>query len=280
MYIRRPAVAGSFYPSSTRELENMIREFLKDVEEDKIEAKGIVAPHAGYIFCGKTFAKVYGSLNSCYETVVILGPNHHGKGGISSCSGLWQTPLGNLKTDEEFIKELQKNDITDFPEVHLWEHSIEVQLPWIIYTLKNPKIVPISVNPIYFDLKEMKKLGKIIYEIKEKLGRKILVVASSDFTHYGYAYGYVPFKGSPSVILRKIKELDMRLIKAIQDFAVERIIELGAESTACGYGVIAAMIEYAKLSGVKQAKLLDYRTSFEVSKSLDAIVAYAGIAVV
>lgn len=277
MYIRRPAVAGSFYPSSTRELENMIKDFLKDVKEEKIEACSIVAPHAGYIFCGKTFAKVYGSLENVYETIVILGPNHYGKNGIACCSGLWQTPLGSLKTDEDFIKELEKNEIHNFPEAHLWEHSIEVQLPWIIYTMKNPKIVPITINPVYFDLKEMKELGKIIYEIKEKLDRKILVVASSDFTHYGYAYSYVPFKGSASEVLKKIKELDMCFIKAIQDFAVERIIELGAQSTVCGYGAIAASVEFSKLEGAKKVKLVDYRTSFEISKSLDAIVAYAGI---
>lgn len=280
MYIRRPAVAGSFYPASTKELEEMIRNFMKDVKDEKIEAKGIVAPHAGYIFCGKTFAKVYGSLENSYESVVLLGPNHSGRNGIATCSGLWQTPLGSLKTDDDFIKELEKNGIADSHQVHLWEHSIEVQLPWIIYTLKNPKIVPVSINPIYFDVKEMKELGKIIFEISQKLNKKILVVASSDFTHYGHAYGFLPFKGSASEILRKIKELDMKMVKAIQDFAIERIIEIGGESTVCGYGAIAAMIQYTKLAKAGEAKLLDYRTSFEVSKSLDAIVAYAGIVVI
>ncbi len=279
MYIRRPAVAGSFYPEG-KELEEMIRIFLKEAGDEKFEPLGIVAPHAGYIFCGKTFAKVYGALEGDYETVVILAPNHSGKGGITTCSGIWQTPLGNLRTDNEFIKELENHDIQDFPEAHLWEHSIEVQLPWLIYTLKTPRIVPISINPVYFDVKEMKKLGKAVYEVNAKLERKLLVVASSDFTHYGYAYGFVPFKGPVSEILKKMKELDMKLVKAIEDLAVERIIEIGSEGTACGYGAIAAMVQYAKLSGAKEAKLLDYRTSFEVSKSTDAIVAYAGIVVI
>jgi hypothetical protein len=136
------------------------------------------------------------------------------------------------------------------------------------------------VNPIYFDVKEMKELGKILHEISQKLDKKLLVVASSDFTHYGMAYNYMPFRGSSSEILEKIKQLDMKLIKAISDVAVERVIEIGSESTACGYGCVAAMLEYAKLAGAKEAKLVDYRTSYEVSKTTDAIVAYAGIVVV
>ncbi len=275
-----PAVAGSFYPIG-KELERMLTNLLSQAEtNEKFEAKGAVAPHAGYAFCGKTFAKVYSSLEACYDTALILAPNHYGLNGIATCKGIWQTPLGNLRTDDDFIKILEKSGVLNDPQAHAWEHAIEVQLPWIITCLGNVKIVPIAINPVLFDLKEMKELGKAIYQANEKLERKLLVIASSDFTHYGYAYGYVPFKGSASEILKKIKELDMRLIKAIQDFAVERIIELGSESTVCGYGAIAAMIEYAKLAGAEEAKLLDYRTSFEVSKSMDAIVAYAGIVVV
>jgi AmmeMemoRadiSam system protein B len=280
MYIRRPAVAGSFYPGTSRKLQGMINEFLKDARSEEYEAFGIVAPHAGYVFCGKTFAKVYKSVENIYESVVILGPNHYGKNGICTCAGIWQTPLGNLKTDDEFLKELEKCEIPDDPQAHLWEHSIEVQLPWIISTLGFKSIIPISVNPIYFDVKEMKELGKILYEISQKLDKKLLVVASSDFTHYGMAYNYMPFRGSSSEILEKIKQLDMKLIKAISDVAVERVIEIGSESTACGYGCVAAMLEYAKLAGAKEAKLVDYRTSYEVSKTTDAIVAYAGIVVV
>ena len=278
MYIRRPAVAGSFYPENAKDIQKMIREFTFLLKEG-YKGVGIVAPHAGYIFCGKTLAKVYGSLEGIYESVVILAPNHYGKDGIATCSGLWQTPVGNLRSDDEFINELEKKGVQDLPEVHAWEHAIEVQLPWIISFLGFLKIVPITINPIFFDLKEMKELGKNIYEISEKLKRKILVVASSDLTHYGYTYNYVPFKGSPSEVLKKIKEIDMRLVKAVEDLAVERIIEIGSEGTACGYGCIAAMVEYAKLAGAGEAKLLDYRTSFEVSKNMEAIVAYAGMVV-
>ncbi len=282
MYIRRPSAAGSFYPSDARELNEMIRDFLSQVKgSEKIEsAVGVVAPHAGYAFCGKTLAKVYSSVSeNSYDTVVLLGPNHYGKGAITTCSGLWQTPIGNLKVDEGFVKELERSEIENSFQVHMWEHSLEVQLPWIIALLGNVKIVPVTINPVFFDVKEMRELGKAIHEAAERLGKRMLCVASSDFTHYGSAYNYVPFRGSAGEILRKIKEEDMKMIRAIEDFAVERIIELGAASTVCGYGAIAAMVHFAKLSGAEHAKLLDYRTSFEVSKSLHAIVAYAGVVV-
>ncbi len=274
--MRRPAVSGSFYPDSSRELKQMIGSFLSEVEEKKEIRSGIV-PHAGYIFSGKTYASVYGKIDERFDTVVVVGPNHYGKGTIDTCECVWQTPVGNLLSDVEFIEGLKKEGISSSPEPHLWEHSIEVQIPWIVETLGSVKFVPISVNPMFFEKEKMKELGRILFEIKERSGKKIVVFASSDFTHYGEAYNYVPFRGSRSEILEKIKDLDFKMIKAVEDLAVERIIELGEEMTVCGYGPIAAVVEYSRLSGYKKVEIEDYRTSFEVSKRTDAIVSYAGI---
>jgi hypothetical protein len=281
MYIRRPAVAGSFYPSNSRELEKLVNDFLKNVKTDKKACVAAVAPHAGYIYCGNVFASVYASLEKNFESVVIVGPNHYGKGGITTCKGIWQTPLGNLRTDDEFIDEVAKNcekiTLIDDKVANSHEHSIEVQLPWLQSLFTNFGIVPLSINPVYFDVEECKDLANAIFRARENLGKKILVIASSDFTHYGEFYNYVPFRGSISEILEKIKRKDMEMVKAVKDFAIERIIELGSESTICGFGCIAIATYFAKLAGAKSCEPVAYSTSFDISKSLEAIVAYCGL---
>ncbi len=276
MYIRRPSVAGSFYPETSKELTELMNSFLKNVK-DKKEFYAGVAPHAGYVYCGKVFASLYGKLLNSFDTVIVVGPNHYGKGSIDTCECLWQTPIGSLSTDMEIVELLKKHGINSDYSVHMWEHSIEVQIPWIIKTMGNVKFVPISVNPLFFEYEKMKELGDILYDVVRESGKKVFVVASSDFTHYGKAYNYVPFSGSKSEILEKIKELDFRMIKAIKDLAVERIIELGDEMTVCGYGPIAAVVRYAKRSGLENVSLEYYDTSFSVSKNTDAIVSYSGI---
>ncbi len=285
MRLRFPIAAGSFYPSEKEELNRVIDEFLEKAHVEISEAPlAIVSPHAGYVFCGKVMAHVYKALSYAkdIETAIILGPNHYGRGLISTCTGIWKLPNAELLTDDNFITVLmEKLPLEDNPEHHAWEHSIEVQLPWIARILgEKIKIVPISVNPAIFEKEEMISLGKAIYEACKELDKKVVVIASSDFTHYGAAYNYIPFTGSPSEILEKIKQTDMDLIEAIQELDTEKIIEIGSKSTVCGYGCIAAMVEYAKLTGAKEAKLLDYTTSFDVSKTTDAIVAYAGVVVV
>jgi len=194
--VRNPVVAGAFYPSDVKELKKMIKGFLDKADVKGKNVIGIVSPHAGYIYCGKIMADIYKSISNKFETAVILGPNHSGYGvGVATSLIDWKTPLGNIKADEEFIKELVKDSmIMEDPRPHMREHSIEVQLPWLQYLFKNFKFVPISINPIYFDLKTCKEIGEKIADVTKKLKRKVLIIASSDFTHYGSMYGYTPFK--------------------------------------------------------------------------------------
>jgi AmmeMemoRadiSam system protein B len=280
MNIREPVVAGAFYPYDTEELKKAIKGFLgTNVEKKKV--LGLVAPHAGYAYCGKTAASVYKTISSDFETVVILGPNHSGMGsGIATSSSSWKTPLGTSKPDKEFAKELVEDSIiTEDETAHSREHSIEVQLPWLQYLFKDFKIVPISINPSYFDIDSCREIGNRIAETSKKLKRKILIVASSDFTHYGYSYGYMPFRGEH--VIEKIKELDMNIIDMIKKLDAEGVVKTSYEKglTICGYGAIASMIFAAKRLGAKKGELTVYSTSFDVSKNLDAVVGYAGIAI-
>jgi AmmeMemoRadiSam system protein B len=278
--MREPVVAGAFYPYDSEELKKTLKGFLgADIEKSKV--LGIVAPHAGYAYCGKTAAAVYKTVSNDFETAVVLGPNHSGIGsGIATNSDSWKTPLGVAKPDEEFVKELVRNSIiSEDDEAHSREHSIEVQLPWLQYLFKNFRIVPISIGPSYFDIDSCREIGSKIADVAKKLKRKILIVASSDFTHYGYSYGYLPFRRGNAI--EKIKELDMKIIDLIEKLDAEKLVKTSYEKglTICGYGAIASMLFATKKMGAKKGELINYSTSFDVSKNLDAVVGYAGIAI-
>jgi len=283
MQVRDPVVAGSFYPEDPEELRQILKNFLENLEPKRRKCIGIVAPHAGYEFCGKTSASVYNNVSTGFDTAIILGPNHSGLGvGVATSMERWRTPLGDIEIDEEFVKYLTKDSvIIEDPKSHWREHSIEVQLPWLQYRFKEFKIVPITINPIYFDVKTCREIGEKIAEVTKGLRRKILIVASSDFTHYGSMYGYEPFDGSANEIIKKINEMDSEVIKLITDLKPSEVIEVCDEKrlTICGYGGIAAMLFAAKILGATKGELIDYSTSFEVSKNTDAIVGYAGIAI-
>lgn len=283
MQTRRPAVAGSFYPGDSEELERVIKGFLERAETKRRKCIGVVVPHAGYAYCGKTAASVYNNVSTGFETAIILGPNHSGFGvGVATSLENWETPLGVLEADQEFVNEITRDSvILEDPKSHWREHSIEVQLPWLQYRFKDFKIVPISINPIYFDVKTCKEIGERTAEAAKVLRRKVVIIASSDFTHYGSAYSYEPFGGSDNEILKKIKETDSEVIELIKGMKPSEVISTCEEKrlTICGYGGIAAMLYAAKIMDAKQAELMDYSTSFEFSKDISAVVGYAGITV-
>ncbi len=142
MPLRSPAVAGSFYPKSQQSLEEALDYFLEK-KYPKVRCIGAVVPHAGYDFCGKVAASVYGRLDN-FDTAVIIGPNHTGLGvGVATTSQGWKTPLGTVEADTEFIEALKGKTVMDDPLSHIREHSIEVQLPWIQHLFPKVKIAPI-----------------------------------------------------------------------------------------------------------------------------------------
>jgi len=286
--IRYPAVAGSFYPADDTLIE-MLEEFFSDLGEEGRERRitAGVAPHAGYIFSGYTASRTYKAIfeDGLPETFVILGPNHTGLGSPIAVypKGEWLTPLGSIEVDAEMAKAIAKlSGIADLDELaHKYEHSIEVQVPFIQYLAekagKDVKIVPITLGIQDEDVS--RTLGKAIYEASKELERDVVVIASTDFMHYGIAYGYVPFRARAEELPHRIKEWDFRLIKHILDFNVNGLFrELRKlRHTMCGPGAVGTAIVYSRLAGAVEAELLHYTTSYEVSRSTDAIVGYASI---
>ncbi|NOZ58801.1 MAG: MEMO1 family protein [Euryarchaeota archaeon] len=272
--MRSPAVAGQFYPASREALiEQIERCFLHPLGPGKLPAAEVrqprsiiagVVPHAGYIYSGYEAAHVYHALalEEKPESVVLLGPNHTGMGSLVAVSRQdWETPLGAVRCDSELAEELFVGcDVIDADEVaHAYEHSIEVQLPFLQYIYGDFEFVAISLG-----LQEL-EVSREIASCLARVEKDILILASSDFTHYE----------SASEARRK----DMHAIEAVlaldEELFMRRVYE--HRISACGYGAIAAAISAAKKRGASRAELLKYGNSGDVTGDYGSVVAYAGI---
>lgn len=282
-YKRKAVVAGSFYAANRQSLETQIENcFLHEIgpgtlpaSEQKKERKimGTIVPHAGFIYSGPVAAHSYLQLSfeNTPRTIIILGPNHRGLGGEVSLmsSGQWQTPLGTIEVDQSIANEIVAHDkkriLRDDFQAHLFEHSIEVQLPFLqfIYPTSEFKIIPISI--INQQLVSMKYLAEIIYEtIKDKY-QDFLLIASSDFTHYEEQEST---KHKDSEGIKEILKMDSDLFyKTIQN----------NNASICGPGPISVVMETCKKLGANKGKLLKYATSGDVSGMYDQVVGYASI---
>ncbi len=269
--MRKEFVKGQFYEAERDDLIEQIKEcFLHGPGEilGKKEVKklyGLIAPHAGYVFSGQCQAHAYKKVvNSDEKVFVIIGVNHRGSGNFISIED-WQTPLGKVEVDKDYVRKiLDKCDFIKLSnEEHRYEHSIEVQLPFLQYVKKDFKIVPIILSEysIYKDLAKVLDKG--------------LVIASSDFTHYGFSYSYVPFSSN---IKENMYKLDRKAIDYILKLDSEGFLKFvkDNDATICGYAAILTVIEVAKLRGAKKGELLKYYTSGDIT-NYDTAVGYAGI---
>jgi len=262
---REPVVAGQFYPSLPSQLKDMIAGFIDQnaVKEDVI---GIVSPHAGYVYSGPVAGAVMSKIK-VKDTAIILGPNHTGRGEPLSImtKGTWSTPLGKVKIDSELANRIMakskyvQEDIT----AHQFEHSLEVQIPFLQYFKSDIKIVPIVLGPATGSVH--KQLGRDIARAVKDMNRDVIIIASSDMTHYE------PQKSA--------KEKDNQAIAAIleldEDKLLARIKEL--DITMCGYAPTVSLISAAKELGAKEAELVRYQTSGDTTGDYSAVVGYAGI---
>ncbi|MCK5593890.1 MAG: AmmeMemoRadiSam system protein B [Candidatus Aenigmarchaeota archaeon] len=273
--VREP-VAEGFYPGNARILKLMLEKLFKDTEKtiDR-EVIGLVAPHAGYLYSGKTAAKAYAQIEKEYDAVILLGPDHTGMAEtVSISTEPWITPLGEIDIDATLAKKIiSKSDIIiEDNAAHMYEHSIEVQLPFLQHRLKNLKIVPIIIPTDNTDLDTLQKIADTISKATE--GKKVLFIASSDLTHFGKGYNFVPVEKDE---LEWIKNTDQDIIQKITELDEIQTLNNARETTVCGSVPIAILIMIMKNKKIEKGTLIDYTTSYEVSKNKDAIVGYGGI---
>ncbi|RME54459.1 AmmeMemoRadiSam system protein B [Candidatus Woesearchaeota archaeon] len=277
-----PIVAGQFYKSEFAELEKEIEDCFHNkkgpgalpVKRSGKVVKGVLVPHAGYVYSGPCAAWAYKEIAEAKmpDRYVILAPDHNGNHAFPTTSkDAWDMPFGIVQPDTEFVNELIKN--VDFiKEGNIREHAVEVQLPMLQFAsrdnLEKLKIVPLVV-PTWDDYD---KIAKAIAKIEGETS----IIISSDFTHYGHAYGYKPFKYNVEAS-----------IAALDDKAISYIIDLDAEgffafkkktqATICGAYPIMVGIEALKQMGVENVRLLSYYTSSEISGDKENSVSYASI---
>jgi AmmeMemoRadiSam system protein B len=266
--VRMPAVAGRFYPRHGDELRRDISGYTSSEVGSRIDAIGCISPHAGYMYSGHVAGAVYSQL-AIPRRVIVLCPNHTGMGhplAIMTRTA-WQTPLGEVAADEDLGAAL----IQRFPflqedmAAHKSEHAIEVQLPFLQMRRVDFRFVPITIGTRDFDI--LHGLGEALADVISAAGDEVLIVASSDMNHY------------ESDAITRVKDHK----------AIEQVLALDARGlwevvqneniSMCGFGPSVAMLTAAKKLGAKEATLVKYATSGDVSGDFQQVVGYAGITV-
>jgi AmmeMemoRadiSam system protein B len=275
MKIRRPAVSGMFYAGTAGELEEQIgwcyKHELGPGTIPRVNSNGprqlvaMVVPHAGYYYCGPVAAHAYKELaqDGIFDTAVILGPNHTGYGDAVSlwAEGSWSTPLGEVEVDKKLAQRLLGDVIKADETAHIHEHSIEVQLPWLQYLYQKVRIVPITM--LAQDIETARIVGKSIGQT----GGNLIVIASSDLTHYE----------PHSVAMEKDSSVIEAIIALDEEELYQRCERL--RCTMCGYGPVAAAIVASKEMKGKKASLLKYATSGDTSGDFSRVVGYGSIVI-
>jgi len=288
MMVREPIVAGRFYPADAepcrRELERCLR---GQLDEDKLPEHplGGIVPHAGWMFSGPVAGLVFAAIAKKRRpaTFVLFGAVHSAATSRAAIfeSGQWQTPLGAVAVDERLAQRVlaQTNLIEADPFAHESEHSLEVLIPFIQHLFGEAKILPIMVAPT----DEAHEVGQAVARTVAAFDADVVFVGSTDLTHYGPSYGFVP-QGLGPEALRWAKQVnDRRLIELIEAMAADKIVAQTTEHrSACGGGAIAATVAACKELGATRAVVLEHTTSEEILRQRGAgggpdAVGYAGI---
>jgi len=270
--VRKPVFAGSFYPDERSALARTIDSYLKETEpkKDRISAGifGIMAPHAGYEYSGRVAAYAYNQIKGrpC-ATVILMGPTHRVpfNGVAIYPSGSWETPLGRVQVDHEITKRLAEKCtfIKNYPIAFEREHSLEVQVPFLQQTLKDFKIVPIVMGMMKEN--DYRVLSDALCELLQQHTGKILIVASSDMSHF---HNYREANRMDKLTLKEIGELDTgRLAAGLAKGDYE----------LCGsQAVITLMMVAKKING--EAHVLHYANSGDVTNDRNRVVGYGAVA--
>jgi MEMO1 family protein len=254
--------SNSFYPSNP----SLIRQFFESIADplcQKQEVIAMVCPHAGYIYSAKTAFKAI-EKSIIPDSVIIIGPNHQGVGPICSVmsSGVWEIPGASIPVDTDLAEEIlclssyAKEDYS----AHIDEHSIEVILPMLFYENPKIKIVPIILGN--YQQKYWFDLTIAIDSVSCNRKNKLLVVASSDMSHY---VSRATAKHKDELAFEMIKALDS---KGLLDVVKKEQISM------CGSGPVAVALEYSKRNGAKRATMVDYSDSGAVTDNTQCVVSY------
>jgi MEMO1 family protein len=267
--VRRPAVAGRFYPAKPEVLAQELDQYLTADAPGKIEtALGCIVPHAGYIYSGQVAGAVFQRLPE-RATYLILCPNHTGRGAPLAImsKGEWLTPLGAAPIDASLAQSLHQacHLLMEDAKAHEDEHAIEVELPFLQRQVGNFSFVPIAIGVSRYAALEA--LGHGIAQALKNSANSVLIVASSDMNHY-----------EPDDVTRIKDHKAIDQILALEPAGLYDVIRK-EDISMCGYGPAVAMLTAAKDLGATRAELVRYATSADTSGDRSAVVGYAGIVI-
>ncbi|MFP4317142.1 MAG: AmmeMemoRadiSam system protein B, partial [Desulfovibrionales bacterium] len=265
---RDPVVAGQFYPGSRNQWEPMVRRYLQSGTPSAEHSILSMAPHAGYVYSGGIAGKTIKTANPA-PTVVMLGPNHTGRGASLAlwARGVWNVPGAGLEIHEGLADTLLQEEmgVVEDYEAHLFEHSLEVMVPFLWAMDPQTRIVPISVSE--HDPDTLIQVGERLARVIDEHSGSVSILVSSDMSHY---VSHDQAKSQDSEALNKILDLDPRGLH--ETVRRQNISMCGALPMTLG---LAAALKL----GAGKAELVGYTTSGEVSGDYAQVVGYAGVVV-
>ncbi len=279
--VRKAAVAGMWYPSDRRALEQQLDQLLKDAQPPRLEGQilGLVCPHAGFVYSGTVAAHAYSLIrNESYDVVILIGNAHRSgfSGAAIDSSGIYQTPLGDVPVDTEFCRSMvsEDHDVRLSSKPHESDHTLEAQVPFLQRVLKPGY----TIVPILFGHTPGKAFDYLVRMIPEKTeGKRVLLIASTDLTHF------------PSC--EDSKRIDARTLAAIESMDPNELDRVEAEETArhtrnldcvlCGNLATKAVMIMSRQLGASTARILKQANSGEVPRGdRSRVVGYGAVALI
>lgn len=271
--VKKPVVAGAFYPASSVVLAGQVDKYLREANPQKIDGEviALISPHAGYIYSGPVAAYGYRAISDRkHDTVVIIGPSHYvAFNGVSVLEkGFYETPLGKVEIDSELVASLEKSKrslIYFYPQAYEEEHSVEVQIPFLQRSLKDFKVVTLIIgNPTY---KTCKDLSKALVAAIRESNKKILMIASTDMSHY-YSYNDAVMK-------------DQVTLSELLNFDAERLSQKVSEGECelCGVAPVLTVLLASKELGANKITVLKYANSGDTAGNKNRVVGYGSLAI-
>lgn len=263
--MREPVVAGRFYPENQGELLSTIETYTQEVSSSPVPAIAAIAPHAGYIYSGQLAARTFKEV-TIPQTIILIGPNHTGKGAsISLSTKRWKTPLGIVPVNKSLAQAIvaSHEPATVDESAHRFEHSLEVQLPFLQYLQPALSIVPITIKQLSYNA--CNDLASAIFSTLASNNNQILIVTSSDMNHYESR----AISGKKDrMALDAIREMNPALLyKTVQQNNI----------SMCGVIPVVITLLLSQKLGAKNARIVDYMDSGNVSGDIQQVVGYAGV---
>ncbi len=265
--VREAVVAGTFYSDNPKVLTMEIERYLNKARVDAIQGEvvGVVSPHAGYVYSGHVAAHGMKAVaGNPYDTVIVIGPCHRAyfeKAAVMA-TGSYETPLGVVDIDEDLSQAIlgYGSVVSSDPKAHEQEHSLEVQIPFLQSVLRPFKLVPIVMGAQETD--RCASLAEAISGAVKDLGKKVLIVGSTDLSHY---YPYVHAVRLDEVVVSRLGGFDVEGLTAALD---------AEKCEACGRGPMVVTMMVSRAMGATKSRVLKYANSGDVSGDRRSVVGY------